>query len=142
MPGALLDSHTLYWLATTPEKLINSALIAVARHQSAGTLCVSPITAWELMIASQKPTHKDPPNLGMGPERWFGKAVKALGVKVVPIRHRIACEAAVVASLTRHKDPGDCYIMATARVRKIPVISRDSVMQHLARAGYLDIIVC
>jgi PIN domain nuclease of toxin-antitoxin system len=142
LPGALLDSHALYWLATSPEKLMNEALIVIAECQLARRLYVSPITAWELMIAAQKPAHKQPTDLGDGPQKWFSKAVKALGVKLVPIRHRIACEAAMVAFLTGHKDPGDCYIMATARIQKVPVITRDRTMKTLAEAGHVSIINC
>ena len=42
------------------------------------------------------------------------------------------------------KDPGDCFLIATARVRRIPIVTRDGVMQTIAaeKAGYLDVIVC
>ncbi|KAB1124243.1 hypothetical protein [Neorhizobium galegae] len=51
MPGALLDTHTFYWLVTAVETLSEEALIAIADNQTAGTLYVSPITARELTIA-------------------------------------------------------------------------------------------
>ena len=62
MPGALLDTHALYWLVTAVATLSEEALIAIANNQAAGTLYVSPITASELTIAAKKPPHKDPPN--------------------------------------------------------------------------------
>lgn len=143
MPGALLDTHALYWLVTAAGTLSEEALIAIAEGQAAGTLYVSPITAWELTIASRKPAHKDPPNLGAGtPSKWFSAAVAATGAKIVPIKQRIACEAASVITDTGHKDPGDCYLIATARVRKVPIITRDAIMLGLASPNYLDIIVC
>ncbi|MGX5800600.1 type II toxin-antitoxin system VapC family toxin [Bradyrhizobium sp. Arg314] len=142
MPGALLDTHALYWLVTAADTLSEEALIAIAEGQAAGTLYVSPITAWELTIASRKPAHKDPPNLGAGtPSKWFS-AVTATGAKIVPIKQRIACEAASVITDTGHKDPGDCYLIATARVRKVPIITRDAIMLGLASPNYLAIIVC
>jgi PIN domain nuclease of toxin-antitoxin system len=116
LPGALLDTHTLYWLVTAAGAISEEALIAIAECQTAGTLYVSPITAWELTIASRKPAHKHPPNLGVGtPSKWFSTAVAVTGAKVVPIKQRIACEAAAVVADTGHKDPGDCYLIATAR---------------------------
>ena len=45
--GALLDTFTLYELVTSPEQLLPDALAAIAENQAAGTLYVSPITAWE-----------------------------------------------------------------------------------------------
>lgn len=143
MPGALLDTHALYWLVTAVETLSEEALIAIAESQGSGMLYVSPITAWELTIASRKPAHRDPPNLGAGtPSRWFSQAVAATGAKVVPIRQRIACEAAAVVADTGHKDPGDCYLIATARVRKVPIITRDIIIRELAWPDYLEVIVC
>ena len=136
MAGALLDTHTFYWLVTAARTLSEEALIAIAESQS-------PITAWELTIASRKPVHKNPPNLGAGtPARWFSEAVAATGSKIIPIKLRIACEAAAVATDTGHKDPGDCYLIATARVRKIPIITRDTIMLELASTDYLRVIVC
>lgn len=104
---------------------------------------MSPITAGELTIASRKPAHKDPPDLGAkSPSRWFSEAVTAMETKIVPIKQRIACEAAAVVSDTGHKDPGDCYLIATAKIRKVPIITRDGVLLDLASGGYFDVIVC
>ncbi len=143
MPGVLLDTHTLYWLVTAVDTLSEEALIAIADNQIAGTLYVSPITAWELSIASRKPAHRNPPRLGTGtPSKWFSKAVIETSAKLVPIKQRIACEAAEVAIDTGHKDPGDCYLIATARVKRLPVITRDATMRELATTDYLEVIQC
>jgi PIN domain nuclease of toxin-antitoxin system len=143
LPGALLDTHTLIWLVTAADTLSEEALIVVAESQAADALYVSPITAWELAIASRKPVHRDPPNLGAKtPSKWFSEAVVSTGAKIIPIKQRIACEAAAVVVATGHKDPGDCYLIATARVRKVPIITRDAIIQGLAVPDYLDVIVC
>ncbi|MCQ2005841.1 type II toxin-antitoxin system VapC family toxin [Rhizobium sp. NRK18] len=143
MTGALLDTHALYWLVTSAHSLTAEALIEIAESQASGSLYVSPITAWELTIASRKPVHKDPPNFGaISSSKWFSRALAETGAKIIPIKQRIAIEAANVVSETGHKDPGDCYLIATARVRKLPIISRDTVFQTLATQGYLDMIVC
>ncbi|WHA43165.1 type II toxin-antitoxin system VapC family toxin [Agrobacterium larrymoorei] len=143
MAGVLLDTHALYWLVTAVGSLSEDALISIAENQATGTLYVSPMTAWELTIASQKPAHRDPPNLGSAsPSKWFSEAVAVIGAKIIPIRQKIACEAAAVVMDTGHKDPGDCYLMATARVKKIPIITRDSIMLDLATRAYIGVIVC
>ena len=142
MAGALLNSHTLYWLVSGVETLTDQALVAIGENQAAGTLYASPITAWELTIASKKPAHRGPPDLGPGsPALWFREAVKAVEAKIIPIRQTIAVEAAAVVEATGHRDPGDCYLIATARVRKIPIITRDNILIGLDRA-YLDVIEC
>jgi PIN domain nuclease of toxin-antitoxin system len=89
------------------------------------------------------PAHKDPPNLGIGmPSKWFSETVAATGSKIIPIKQRIACEAAAVAIDTGHKDTGDCYLIATAGIRKIPIITRDTITQGLALPDHLQVIVC
>lgn len=143
MAGVLLDTHTFYWLITAAGTLSEEALIAIADNQTNGTLYVSPITAWELSIASRKPPHKAPPSLGTkSASQWFSEAVRATKARIVPIHQRIACEAAAVVTDTGHKDPGDCYLIATARVKKLAVVTRDSVMLRLASPPYLEVIIC
>ena len=53
-------------------------------------------------------------------------------------------EAAKVVTDKGHKDPGDCYLIATARMRKIPIVTRDGVMQTITAddPGYLSLVVC
>lgn len=127
------------------EELLDEALVAIGESQEAGTLFVSPITAWELSIATQKRRVAGRPHLGEDPpERWFREAVRATSARVIPVRHRISCEAAKVVTETGHKDPGDCFLIATARVRRMPIVTRDEIMQGIAaeKPDYLDVIVC
>ena len=141
-PGVLLDTHTLYWLVSGAKPLADEALVAIGKSQAAGALFVSPITAWELAIAARKPPHKDPPQLNSTISRWFRAALRATSAKVVPIQQTIAVAAAEVPVATGHNDPGDCYLIATSRVRNIPIIARDAIMRQIATNGYVTVIDC
>ncbi|MEP9358726.1 type II toxin-antitoxin system VapC family toxin [Sphingomonas sp. KR3-1] len=145
MPGILLDTHTLFWLVSGEEELLEEALVAIGENQEAGTLFVSPVTAWELSIATKKNRVAGRPHLGEdSPGRWFREAVRVTGAKIVPIRQRISCEAAEVVTITGHRDPGDCFLIATARVRRIPLVTRDGIIRAIAgeKPDYLDVIGC
>jgi PIN domain nuclease of toxin-antitoxin system len=144
LPGVLLDTHALYWLVSGTKSLSDEALVAIGENQATGTLYLSPITAWELSIAAQKPQHRDSPRLEATISRWFREAVRATSSRILPINQKIAIEAAEVPIRTGRKDPGDCYLIATARVRKIPLVTRDTVIRDLAAnlPGYLHLIVC
>ncbi|MFN7010493.1 MAG: PIN domain-containing protein [Allorhizobium sp.] len=72
----------------------------------------------------------------------FRSCHAATKARVVPIHLRIACEAAAVVTDTGHKDPGDCYLIATARVKKLAVVTRDSVMLRLASPSQFNVIIC
>jgi PIN domain nuclease of toxin-antitoxin system len=145
LPGILLDTHALYWLVSGQDVLSDEALAAIGENQAAGTLFVSPITAWELSIATQKSHVAGRPHLGEeSPARWFRDAVAVTEAKVIPIKQRISCEAAQVVIATGHRDPGDCFLIATARVRKLALVTRDDIIRQIAAAdaGYIDIILC
>lgn len=145
MLGLLLDTHALYWLVSGEDALSEEALVEIGLAQDAGNLYVSPITAWELSIAAQKPRAAGRPHLGSDPaDRWFKEAIRATAAKIIPIHQRIALEAARVVIATGHKDSADCYLIGTARMRQIPIVTRDGVMRDIAAdaPGYLSIVVC
>lgn len=145
MPGVLLDSHALYWLASGESELSPEALIAIGESQDQDALFVSPITAWELAVATRKNRVADRPHLGeLSPLAWFRDAIRLTSSRIIPIKQRISLEAAKVVSDTGHKDPGDCFLIATARVRKLPIVTRDAVMLKLAaeHPDYLTVIAC
>lgn len=141
MAGVLLDTHTLYWLVSGVETLSENALLAIGESQLARNLYLSPITAWELSLALKKPNNA--PQLGdLTVSKWFAQARRATEARMVSINLRIALEAASVVDDTGHRDPGDCYLIATARVRNLTLISRDGAIRKIARAGYLDFMEC
>lgn len=145
MPGTLLDTHALYWLASGETELTEEALVAIGESQELGNLFVSPITAWELSIASRKSRAAGRPHLGDAPPaRWFRDAVLATTVRVIPIKQRIALQAASIVTETGHKDPGDCFLIATARARRLSLVTRDTIILDIAAAkpGYLSVIEC
>lgn len=144
MAGLLLDTHALYWLVRG-ELVDEIALVAIAEAQAKRSLWVSPISAWELAIAVQKPPHAGRPQLGdAAPQAWFREATRAAAARVAGIGQAIALGAAEVAAELGHKDPGDCFLIATARVRRVPIVTRDRVMREVARdrLGYLSVVEC
>ncbi len=141
----MLDTHALFWLVSGEDALTEQALVAIGENKAEGKLFVSPITAWELSVATQKNRVAGRPHLGdESPARWFRQAVIATDAKVIPINQRISCEAADVVVNTGHRDPGDCFLIATARVRKLSMVTRDKVIQQIAAGDgyYLDVISC
>ncbi len=109
--------------------------------QDEGKLFVSPITAWELALAVRKPNNA--PQLGeVTARKWFKDAVAAVEARVVPIGSRIAHLSASVVTDMGHKDPGDCYIIASAQHKKVPVITRDQRIIQMSSTGFVEAIAC
>jgi PIN domain nuclease of toxin-antitoxin system len=140
----LLDTNALIWFLAAgfmePE-----ALVAITRAQKAGSLYLSPVTAWEAALALNKANPAKRPNLnGKDAAPWFRQACATTGAKIVRIGSRIALEAARVPLVSGNGDPGDCFIVATARVSKLAVVTRDRTMQRLSVSdpSYLRTIAC
>lgn len=144
MTGLLLDTNALLWLVETkPMRAI--AMVAIADAQAAGTLYVSPVTAWEIALASRKKDPAKRPDLrGLDAATWFRQARRRADAKLVLIGLQIALEAARVPAVLGDGDPGDCFIVATARVKRLAVVTRDGTLQAVAAAqpDYLDILPC
>lgn len=137
----LLDTHALLWLVRG-EFRTQTALDAVAAAQDAGTLYASAITAWELGVADLKRTNR--PELGMAPGAWFRQALHLAGARLASITPAIAAEAASVPAIYGRGDPGDCFLIATARVRRLSLVTRDGPILQLAAAqpSYVRTLEC
>jgi PIN domain nuclease of toxin-antitoxin system len=142
MSAVLLDTNALIWF-TTRAPMASAALEAIAAAQLSDGILVSPLSAWETALAVLK-SHGRPDLGGQNVSRWFRNALKTPGVKLARPSQRIAIEAANVPAIFGRGDPGDCFLIATARVRNVPIITRDRHIQWLARARpeYLRAIPC
>jgi PIN domain nuclease of toxin-antitoxin system len=123
MPGLLLDTHALIWFLSG-EELDDRALFAIGEAQAASVVFVSPITAWEAALAIRHHNPDRRPDLqGQDAASWFRRAREQTGAKLVRIGIRIALEAARVPEVSGHRDPGDCYLIATAHVRGLSLVT-------------------
>jgi len=142
--AALLDTNALIWLLAGEAMSIES-LIAIADARQQGRLYVSPISAWEAALAVRKANPARRPDLsGRDAAGWFRAGRTALGARLIPIGQGIALEAARVPALLGHKDPGDCFLLATAHVRRLPLVTRDGAIDRLAthNPDYVEVVAC
>ena len=112
----LLDTHALLWFVRG-EFRTSTAQDAVEAAQDANALYASAVTAWELGVAELKRTGR--PELGMMPGAWFRQALRTTNARLATITPAIAAEAASVPAIYGRGDPGDCFLIATARVRRL-----------------------
>ena len=115
----LLDTHVLFWLSTSPEKLTREARRAVSRAQWKG---VADITLWELANLTAKGRIR----LDRAPEVWIEQALEEAGVEVVAIDADIAVRAQTLAAHF-HGDPADRLIAATAQSRDVALVTAAAV---------------
>jgi PIN domain nuclease of toxin-antitoxin system len=118
----LLDTCALIWLAADQKELSEKAKDAIAANSTG--LFVSSISAFEIALKSKRKKLELP----MPALEWFGRILEFHGLKEVPLDSRIAAEAAQLPPL--HNDPCDRFIIATALLNKMRIVTSDSLIQQ------------
>jgi PIN domain nuclease of toxin-antitoxin system len=142
--GLLLDSHILLWLAAEV-KIRHRAQFEIASAKADNRLYMSDISIWEMGVALHKKSFERRPDLqGLSIEAWFRKTTTVFGVQRLRISGRIALEAAEVPAVYGSGDPGDCFLIATARIRKLSLVTHDGRITQLAsrEPSYLTVVPC
>jgi PIN domain nuclease of toxin-antitoxin system len=116
----LLDSCTLFWITSLPEKLSAEAQKQVTDHRTA--LFVASISALEIAIKYRRRKL----SLPLPPEKWFGDAVTAYALTEVPLDSAIAIASTRLPEL--HNDPFDRIIIATAQSRALRIVTPDAMI--------------
>ena len=118
----LLDTHVwVRWLAPAAHPLPATALAAIA---AADSLAVSAISCWEVVRLHKRGRIE----LLMDADQWLGKALKGSGVGCIAITREIAARAATLGDV--HRDPADRFIMASAVVMGIPLLTLDEAIHQ------------
>jgi len=112
----ILDTCALLWLAAGSNKLSG---IALRRIDEATAIYVSAISGFEIAVKVARGKLKLP----HAPNEWFHKVVTHHGIAVLPIEWEVCVAAAELPYI--HDDPCDRFIIATARLNGLPVVTKD-----------------
>jgi PIN domain nuclease of toxin-antitoxin system len=126
----LLDTHIWLWGHLAPEKL--SRKVARALDDPANQLWLSPISIWELLVlaANRKVV------LTEAVDSWVRKALETAPMHEAPISHDIALAAGDVT--LPHRDPADRFLIATARVLELTLVTADRrILGHARKVALL-----
>jgi PIN domain nuclease of toxin-antitoxin system len=116
----LLDTHAFVWLASDQRHLPPKAKEAI--HQHGGSLFLSAISALEIAILVKRNRLALP----LPPEAFIDRALAQHGISEIPVTRDIACHSASLPDI--HNDPFDRIIVATAGLRKLVIVSKDSTL--------------
>jgi len=112
----ILDTCALLWLASGGRKLSRPTLKAI---NEAAAVYVSAISGFEVAIKSAKGKLQLPAS----PKAWFEEVVKHHGLTVLPLELNVCIAAAQLPSI--HDDPCDRFIIATAKLENLAVVTAD-----------------
>lgn len=112
----LLDTCALLWLAEGGKRLSPETR---DRIEQAPVVYISAISAFEIGVKYRSGKLKLP----VPPADWFGAVVEHHGIAVEPLDWDVCVAATDLPPL--HKDPCDRFIIATAKLRGLPVVTGD-----------------
>jgi PIN domain nuclease of toxin-antitoxin system len=119
----ILDTCALLWLASGDKKLSRSALKEI---NEASAVYVSAISGFEIAIKAAKGKLKLP----NPPQEWFEKVIEHHGLAVLPLDLNVCIAAAQLPPI--HDDPCDRFIIATAMLNDLVVVTTDG---HFEKYG-------
>jgi PIN domain nuclease of toxin-antitoxin system len=125
----LLDTHIWLWSVLEPERL--SRRVTKEIQDASNELWLSPISIWELIVLWQKRRlvpHEDI-------EAWIPEALRSLPLQEAPVTYEVARETGRLR--LAHRDPADRFLLATARVFELTLVTADA---HLLKVRNVSLL--
>jgi PIN domain nuclease of toxin-antitoxin system len=113
----LLDTHIWLWSALEPGRL--SRRVAKALQDPANELWLSPISVWELTILCRKGRFRLQPDI----QTWVANSISELRLVEAPFT--IDVPLAMVSLTFSHADPADQFLVASAKVFDLTLVTAD-----------------
>jgi PIN domain nuclease of toxin-antitoxin system len=124
----LIDTHIWIWWEADPRRLRSSHHSILERTEE--RFAVSVISCWEIAKLVQYGRL----DLDRPVGDWLNSALSRPGLELLPISPEIAVESAQLPE-PFHRDPADQLIVATARIRRIPLLTEDSKILAYPHVG-------
>jgi PIN domain nuclease of toxin-antitoxin system len=125
----LLDTHIWLWAILEPRRL--SARLAEELESDDNELWLSPISVWELIVLHHRGRMLAEEKI----EAWITRAMRACPLKEAPVTFEVAREVGRVQ--LSHGDPADRFLVATARVFDLTLVTAD---ENLIDAGVVSVL--
>ena len=114
----LLDTHIWLWSELEPDRL--SPRVRTALQAPDAELWLSSISVWELLLL----IHARRVTVAGDPGAWVQEALRGGPFREAPLTHAAALETQRVA--LPHRDPADRFLVATARVLDLALVTADA----------------
>lgn len=118
----LLDTHIWVWWVNDPDRL-KPALLQQLDSMPPSNVFVSAISCWEVAKLVEKQRLRLPESL----TDWFDKAINRTGLTIIDLEIPIVVDACNLPG-SFHNDPADQLIVATSRVKNIPLLTEDGLI--------------
>jgi PIN domain nuclease of toxin-antitoxin system len=119
----LLDTHIWIWNHLEPWKI--SSEVTKELGDSANELWLSPISIWELVMLVEKKRLELHRDIG----EWVEQSMRELDLQEATFSSAVAHELRF--TLLGYRDPGDRFLVATAKVYGLTLVTADQRLQEL-----------
>jgi PIN domain nuclease of toxin-antitoxin system len=119
----LLDTHIWIWNETAPEKLTSEINRELANPDN--QLWLSPVSIWEMTVLLEKRRME----LKQDFRSWAVESVTDLQLREATITWEVAHELRY--TMLDHRDPADRFLVATARVYDLTLVTADERLMHV-----------
>ena len=133
-PLILLDTHVWYWVVQGDER-IPADLTVVEKAARDHRLMLSAVSLWEIGMLHAKGRI----SLELDCLTWIQRALIASNIGLAPLSPEIAVESTHLPERF-HGDPADRMIVASARILKATLVTKDAAMLEYARHGHFHVI--
>lgn len=113
----LLDTHILLWSLLEPARLAME--VSAQLEDTSNELWLSPVSTWEIMVLAEKRRIV----LDDRPEIWVREILNTIPFHEAPLNHEVAIRSRLVH--LPHPDPADRFLVATALVYDLKLITAD-----------------
>jgi len=119
----LLDTHIWIWSDLEPWRLTSD--ITRILSDTENELWLSPISVWELIVHLEKKRI----TLEKDVLTWIAASKQELSLREAPMSWAVAEELRFV--VLRHRDPADRFLVATARVQDLTLVTADRTLMEI-----------
>ena len=116
----LLDTHIWLWSLLEPSKLSRRVRTAIKRAEN--DLWLSPISVWELLVLAERGRVK----LDAEPRKWVAEALSKTPAREATLNFEVAMRSRDILLL--HPDPADRFLVATALVYDLTLVTADETL--------------
>jgi len=113
----LLDTHIWLWSLAEPRRL--SAAVASTLTAADTERWLSPLSIWEALMAIERGRFE----VDVPAEEWVRQALERAPVTEAPLTHEVAFVSRTLG--TGHADPVDRFLLATAQVFDLVLVTAD-----------------
>ena len=135
MNSIIIDTHIFLWLMEGSSELKNSEIELINKVVNHGQILIASISIWEVAMLQKlgKIT------LSMPIKDWVEQSLNQKGIVIATFDVAILIESVFLPG-NFHKDPADRMIVATSRIKKIPLLTHDQRIIDYSDEGYLQIV--